>query len=88
MPRLKKLLYRRRVGLLSHRQAAGLVVGWAFLPTITDKILSGCLKQYSAVILCFAVMVGWQAHPTALLYISGCLKQYSAVILCFAVMVG
>ncbi|MBR5940950.1 MAG: hypothetical protein IKZ88_06790 [Neisseriaceae bacterium] len=33
-------------------------VGWAFLPTETDEIISGCLKQYSAVILCSAVAVG------------------------------
>ncbi|MBR5941258.1 MAG: hypothetical protein IKZ88_08360 [Neisseriaceae bacterium] len=39
-------------------------VGWAFLPTITAETLSGCLKQYSAVILCSAVMMGWEAHPT------------------------
>ncbi|MBR5939852.1 MAG: hypothetical protein IKZ88_01220 [Neisseriaceae bacterium] len=29
------------------------------------KRLSGCLKIYSAVILCSAVTVGWKAHPTA-----------------------
>ena len=28
-----KVQQRRRVGLPAHRQAAGLVVGWAFLPT-------------------------------------------------------
>ena len=32
---------------------------------IKSFYLSGCLKQYSAIILCSAVMVGMNAHPTA-----------------------
>ncbi|MBO4576851.1 MAG: hypothetical protein J5680_07040 [Neisseriaceae bacterium] len=29
-----------------------------------EKSVSGSLKQYSAIILCSAVTVGWEAHPT------------------------
>ncbi|MBR5940105.1 MAG: hypothetical protein IKZ88_02510 [Neisseriaceae bacterium] len=40
-----------------------MLVGWAFLPTITAETLSGCLKQYSAIILCFAVPRGQECPP-------------------------
>ncbi|MBR5675028.1 MAG: hypothetical protein IKX14_01135, partial [Neisseriaceae bacterium] len=69
-----------------------MLVGWAFLPTATDEIISGCLKQYFAVILRSAVprgqecppynqacglALGWQAHPTAFLHFSGSLKPFT-----------
>ncbi|MBR5676414.1 MAG: hypothetical protein IKX14_08285, partial [Neisseriaceae bacterium] len=55
------------MGFPAHRQAAGLVVGWAFLPTIMNDMISGSLKLNEN---------AWATScpPYAIIF-SGCLKM-------------